>query len=215
MRARLTTPNWLDELPWVLLGIRTAPKEDLHCSSAELVYGAPLTVPGDFIATPQGRHDSPTVLPQLRDLVSKFVPTPTTRHGGPRISVPHDLQSSEYVFIRRDAHRTPLQRPYEGPFHVLERGPKFFKIDFGGKADTVSVDRLKPAHLDLDQPVQVAKPRRRGRPPTRKGPPDANGSGGGPVAVSTTLLKPVGSIQPQGMQVAIKTQSAPSGRSQD
>ncbi|KAI0241039.1 hypothetical protein LSAT2_002963, partial [Lamellibrachia satsuma] len=41
--------NWLDELPWVLLGIRTAPKEDLGCSSAELVYGAPLTVPGDFI----------------------------------------------------------------------------------------------------------------------------------------------------------------------
>ena len=26
--ARLTGPNWIDELPWVLLGIRTAPKED-------------------------------------------------------------------------------------------------------------------------------------------------------------------------------------------
>ena len=45
------------------------------------------------------------------------------------------------------------------PFHVLERGSKFFKIDIGGKADSVSVDRLKPAHLDPDQPVQVAQPR--------------------------------------------------------
>lgn len=35
LRARLSGPNWLDELPWVLLGIRTAPKEDLGCSSAE------------------------------------------------------------------------------------------------------------------------------------------------------------------------------------
>ena len=98
IRARLNTPNWLDELPWVLLGIRTAPKEDLHCSSAELVYGTPLTVPGDFVATPRGQHDSATVLPHLRKLVSKFVPTPTSRHGGSKVSVPHALQSSKYVF---------------------------------------------------------------------------------------------------------------------
>ena len=49
LRVRLTGPNWIDELPWVLLGIRTVPKEDLRTSSAELVYGAPLTVPGDFV----------------------------------------------------------------------------------------------------------------------------------------------------------------------
>ena len=48
LKARLTGPNWNDELPWVLLGIRTAPKEDLQSSSAELVYGEPLTVPGSF-----------------------------------------------------------------------------------------------------------------------------------------------------------------------
>ena len=155
LRARLTSPNWLDELPWVLLGIRTAPKDDLHCSSAELVFGSTLTVPGDFVATPHGQQDAATVLPQLRETVRKFVPTPTTRHGHSRTSVPPDLQSSQYVFVRRDAHRTSLQRPYNGPFQVLESGPKFFKIDFGGKPDTVSVDRLKPAHLALDQPVQV------------------------------------------------------------
>ena len=44
LKARLTGPNWMDELPWVLLGIRTAPKEDIGCSSAELVYGAPLRI---------------------------------------------------------------------------------------------------------------------------------------------------------------------------
>ena len=44
LRARLTSPNRLDELPWVLMVIQTAPKEDLNCSSAELVYGAQLTV---------------------------------------------------------------------------------------------------------------------------------------------------------------------------
>ncbi|KAJ8398641.1 hypothetical protein AAFF_G00421690 [Aldrovandia affinis] len=37
---------WFDTLPWVLLGLRTAPKADLGASSAELVYGQPLHVPG-------------------------------------------------------------------------------------------------------------------------------------------------------------------------
>ena len=45
LKARLRNQNWMDELPWVLLGIRTKPKEDLLASSAELVYGYPLTVP--------------------------------------------------------------------------------------------------------------------------------------------------------------------------
>ena len=73
---------------------------------------------------------------------SSYVPIPTLLYGSPKTSVPPDLRSSEYVFIRSDAHRTPLQHPYEGLFHVLGRGPKSFTIDFGGKPDTISVDRL-------------------------------------------------------------------------
>ena len=49
LKAKLEGPNWVDELPWVMLGIRTTPKEDLGVSAAELVYGAPLTVPGVFL----------------------------------------------------------------------------------------------------------------------------------------------------------------------
>ena len=52
LKARLTDgPNWFDELPWVLLGLRTAPKDYLQSSSAELVYGKPLIVPGTFITS--------------------------------------------------------------------------------------------------------------------------------------------------------------------
>ena len=35
----------------------------------------------------------------------------------------------------------------------------------GGKPERVTVDRLKPAHLDVDEPVQLALPPRRGHPP--------------------------------------------------
>ena len=42
------TANWLEALPIALLGISTTLKEDLHCTSAELVYGTTLHLPGDF-----------------------------------------------------------------------------------------------------------------------------------------------------------------------
>ena len=164
LRARLTIPNWIDELPWVLLGIWTAPKQDLATASAELVYGAPITVPGDFIASSPTGQEPNNFLRELRERARNFAPVPTSRHGHNTTAVPPELHSSQYVFVRRDSHRSPLQRPYEGPFKVVESGNKVFKINMGGRTETVSVDRLKPAHLDIDQPVQVAQPKPRGRP---------------------------------------------------
>ena len=41
-----------------MLGIRTAPKEDLNCSAAEMVFGSTLIVPGEFVSLPKRQHDS-------------------------------------------------------------------------------------------------------------------------------------------------------------
>ena len=48
LKARNNILNWSLELPIVLLGIRSAVKEDLKCSPAELIYGQPLRLPGEF-----------------------------------------------------------------------------------------------------------------------------------------------------------------------
>ncbi|HBK82804.1 MAG TPA: hypothetical protein DDZ41_04280, partial [Flavobacterium sp.] len=50
--ARQNTTNWRFELPFILLGIRTAIKTDFGCTSADLVYGQTLRVPGDFVKSP-------------------------------------------------------------------------------------------------------------------------------------------------------------------
>ena len=69
LKTRLTGRNWIDELPWVLLGIRTVPKQDLYASSAELVYGEPLNVYGSFVTTntfpwsPLEQHRLPNAVP--------------------------------------------------------------------------------------------------------------------------------------------------------
>lgn len=164
LRARLKGPDWINELPWVLLGLRTAPKEDLDTSSAELVYGAPLTVPGDFLANPTSVPSPASLLSGVRDKVRNLVPLPTSRHGNFPPSVPPELSHSKFVFVRR-GFKSPLHCPYEGPFKVLQPGDKTFTLDRGGRSEVVSIDRLKPAHVDIDQPVHVAVPPRRGRPP--------------------------------------------------
>ena len=56
----------------------------------------------------------------LRDQVRSLIPVLTSQHGAVPTSVPCDLQQAKFVFIRHDAHHTPLQRPYEGPFKVIK-----------------------------------------------------------------------------------------------
>ena len=128
LRARLKGTNWLDALPWVLLGIRTVPKHDLGCSSGELVFGAPITVPGDFIATFSSTPTPTCILPWLQGTVSKFLPIPTSRHRISKPFVSPELKNCEYVFVRREEKCSALQKPYEGPFRVIEREPKFFTM---------------------------------------------------------------------------------------
>jgi cleavage and polyadenylation specificity factor subunit 1 len=41
--------HWTKALPLVLLGIRSSVKADLQASSAELVYGESLRIPGEFL----------------------------------------------------------------------------------------------------------------------------------------------------------------------
>ena len=126
LRARLSGPNWMEQLPWVLLGIRTAPKDDLSCSSADLVYGAPLTVPGDFIsnATQCTPFD---LLSNICHSVTSLLPTPTSRHCSPPVFIPKGLEKAPFVFVRRDTRHSSLQQQYKGPFKVLDTGTKTFK----------------------------------------------------------------------------------------
>ena len=168
--AYAVAPNWLDELPWVLLGISTAPKEDLQCSSAELVYGTPLMVPGDFMATPQGQ--------QLSSHTSASWSASLYLLPPPDMEVPrflfHILYRAANMF---SSAATLISLLCSIPMKAHSTSWKgVLKIDIGGNADSVSIDHLKPAHLDPDLPVQVALPPRQGRPPAKK---EINGSGGG------------------------------------
>jgi transposase InsO family protein len=54
LRARGAGAAWHSHLPWVLMGLHAAPKEDSVVSSAELVTGTPL--PGQLLHLPDPPH---------------------------------------------------------------------------------------------------------------------------------------------------------------
>jgi len=164
LRSRLATNDWPLHLPWILLGLRAAPKEDSGISSAELVFGSPLSLPGQLLTSPE-----PPVAAFLHRLRSLPPPPPTRplSYAAVAASPPASLLTARYVYVRRGGIIPPLSPLYIGPYAVLAAGDKFFKLAVGDKTETVSVDRLKP-HLGLS-PLVPATPAARGRP-TRAGP---------------------------------------------
>lgn len=158
--------DWDEVLPLVLLGIRSAWKEDIASSSAEMLYGETLRLPGDlFQPSAVEVTDHSSFISRFRNHIRAIKPTPFIRHGETKSFVHKDLSTASAVFLRQDAVRKPLQPPYSGPYKVIARTEKVFKIDIGGKIVTVSIDRVKPAYMIRDfDPLVPAAP----EPPATK-----------------------------------------------
>ena len=164
LRARLMTTNWMNDLPWVMLGLRSMPKQDMGVSVAEMVYGTLLTVPGTFVGAGKEPETSDHIQ-LMRDIAGRLVPAPDSWHGSRTAASTRGLPEAEYVFVRRDAAHGPLQTPYTGPYRVLQREEKFYVIQCGERKESVSIDRLKLANADPNCPIEPALPPRRERPP--------------------------------------------------
>ena len=152
LRANRHPQNWATILPVALLGIRSALREDLHCSSAELVFGTQLRLPGEFFApTTSSSSDAPaSYLARLRDVFSTLRPLRFDTRVSQPCRPPYqssDLSTCTHVYIRICRTRKPLEAPYEGPFRVISRTAKHFTIEIRGKEDRIAVDRLKPAYF--------------------------------------------------------------------
>ena len=124
LMTRFKGPDWKAHFPWVLLGMSTSPKEGLHVSSAEMVFAEALAVPGEFF-TGSGSATPNDHLSRLRQTVGVYRPCVRPYKMLPPCHLPTSLASCTYIFVRNDAHRTPLTRPYRGPYLVVDRNPIF------------------------------------------------------------------------------------------
>lgn len=158
LKAALMCHNdtWHRALPLVLLGVRSALKEDLGCSSAELLYGEPLRLPGELlVASPGTAADVEDFASQLRAKMADLRPVSASRHTQPTTFMFRDLSTASHVFLRDDTVRRSLQQPYTGPYKIVSRprDGKTLRINMAGKENTVSIDRVKPAYLLTEAPT--------------------------------------------------------------
>ena len=115
MMATGEPAGWMGRLPHVLLGIRTAQKEDTGFSPAEIVYGTDLVLPGQVLLNPE-QPSSPQMLQDYTirlkaDMAAAKFPETAWHTTAPRRQVPAALKNAEFVFVRHGARRTPLTRP--------------------------------------------------------------------------------------------------------
>ena len=180
--------RWTQVLPLVIPGIRSAWKEDLNDTAAEMVYGQPLRLPCKFLAQQNPGDDnlsSAVFVRQLKRSFQDLRPCRVDRHGAKNVFVFKDLDKCSHVFIRNDAPKLPLQQPYSGPYRVISRGEKFFIVSVSDRNKDISVDRLKAAYIvaeDIEDSANMStKPDSRvvvtfsrdPTPPTTEGPAKA------------------------------------------
>lgn len=150
--------EWLDKLPLILLGLRTAYKEELSCAPSNMMYGCSLKLPLDLIQSNEqlSNFNSNSYSDRLRIAMSKLS-HPVSREVRTEGYIDKNLLTCKYVFVRNDG-RKGLQPNYRGPFRVLERKNKYFVVQLDNKVDTISVDRLKAAHVDSDYEAIISDP---------------------------------------------------------
>ncbi|GFW59959.1 uncharacterized protein TNCV_4864141 [Trichonephila clavipes] len=131
--------------------MRSALKDDINATCAQLVYGTTLRLPSDLVTSDSiNQTANSTYVTSLIQTMRSLNPVSTAQHGTQNIYINPSLKTCSHIFLRSDKVNPPLTPPYTGPHLVISRNDKNFIIDLNGKQSTVSIDRIKPAYLLAD-----------------------------------------------------------------
>ena len=150
-RCTASLQNWVEALPWVLLGIRTAPRDDIGNSPAQVLYGTSLRIPGMCFPEHHDYTSPDEEFAAARHNVDKFTPKTLDRSKFKfKPFIPSALKDGPMVFIRIDSiNKGPLGPRYSGPHRVLHRNfdRGIFVVNTPNGEDSISIDRLKTANV--------------------------------------------------------------------
>ncbi|XP_014282548.1 uncharacterized protein [Halyomorpha halys] len=118
--SSLNASGWTGTAPSVLLGLRSAVRDDVGASAAEMVFGRRGCLPREFFEASGRREDSESTLMTLREAMKNLRPAPYCSSTS-KTFVHRALKDSTHVFLRDDSVRLPLTPPYSGPYRVILR----------------------------------------------------------------------------------------------
>ena len=117
---------------------------DTAITSSIMVFGENIRIPDVFFDEPLQKYSSQHVKKLINFMrnITLFKPRPIKNNTQ---QLQTDLKSCSHVWVRIDATRLSLQPFYKGPYLVIERNEKYFKLLIDNQIDSVSIDRLKAA----------------------------------------------------------------------
>lgn len=114
-----------------------------------MVYGKNLRLPSEFFIESKPMNNEIEFIHNFRNMMSNLKPTTTAHHNtNQKFFIQKELMNSSHVFVRNDTVRSSLQQPFDGPYEVLKKNDKFFKININGKNKNISIDRIKAAFIE-------------------------------------------------------------------
>ena len=154
--------TWVDRLPWVMLGRRTAFQPALDCSASDMVLGANPTIPGDLIGEPSPPLSKGRVQELLQALQMNAAKPPIQTIHIRKIPVNcPDTSKVTHIYLKK-GKTPPLGPKYEGPFKIIERvSQSCIKIRVGTAAD--GTPRLETHHWSNFKPVPFAEGQEQGQ----------------------------------------------------
>ncbi|XP_017796355.1 PREDICTED: uncharacterized protein LOC108577676 [Habropoda laboriosa] len=102
-------------------------------------------LPGEFFKENQQQD---FFIDQHNDHMRKVKSRPTTHYGKKKLFIFKNLLTSTHVFVRVEANKKSLDPPYEEPYEVRTRAPKYFTIKIKEKEHNIAIDRLKPVYVE-------------------------------------------------------------------
>ena len=135
LRARCAGPDWFNHLPWVMLGLRAATREDNTISPSQAVFGSTVCLPGQLSL--ESELDLNTFLTKMKATLSGTETVNsrfnTAANKIPAAVLPQALLDTFHVLVHRDGHVPPLVPLYDGPYAVLQCSLHTFTILMGDK----------------------------------------------------------------------------------
>ncbi|KAL7725613.1 hypothetical protein ACLKA6_008025 [Drosophila palustris] len=105
----------------------------------------------EFVTANQNHPNETEFIKLLRTRMQSLGQSSTSCHASKETFLQPELSQATHVFVRVDRVRAPLEPPYEGPFQVLDKQSKYFKVRLPTRDVNISIDRLKAAFMDNTQ----------------------------------------------------------------
>ncbi|GFX98962.1 transposon Ty3-I Gag-Pol polyprotein [Trichonephila clavipes] len=133
--------QWTELLPIVLLGMRSALRDDINATCAQLVYGTTLRLLSDLLTSDSiNQTANSTYVTSLIQTMRSLNPVSTAQHGTQNIYINPSLKTCSHIFLRSDKVNPPLTPPYTGPH--LHIKPAYLLADVTDHFDLVQTQTI-------------------------------------------------------------------------